>query len=156
MNDTPISTKIWIDADGCPVKDEVYRVAERYKLKVILVANKWMRHPDRDWITLEVVKDLFDAADDYIVENLVEKDIVITTDIELAARCLEKEARVISPRGNIFNEDSIGEALARRELASHLRDIGVMGGGPPPFEKSDRSLFLQKLDQVIQAIKRGK
>ena len=147
---------IYVDADGCPVKQEIYRVAQRYRLEVTLVANSWMRAPDEGWLQLVVVDDCFDAADDWIVEHVIENDIVISGDIPLAARCLEKGARVIAPRGRIFTEDAIGEALAKRELVSHLRDLGTITGGPAPFDRKDRSLFLQRLDQVIQALRRGK
>ena len=148
--------KIYVDADGCPVKQEVYRVAKRYGLKVTLVANSWMRVPYENWLELVVVDEQFDAADDWIVEHVTENDIVISGDIPLASRCLEKGARVLGPRGRAFTEQSIGDALAKRELFSHLRDLGTMGGGPPLFEKRDRSHFLQRLDQIIQAIRRGK
>ncbi len=148
--------QIYVDADGCPVKQEVYRVAERYGLKVTLVANSWMRHPDLDWLELVVTGDLFDAADDWIVEHVGENDIVICGDIPLADRCLKKGARVLSPTGKPFTEDDIGQALAMRELFSHLRDAGTMTGGPAPFENSDRSRFLQRLDEIIQAIRRKK
>ncbi len=149
-------SKIIIDADACPVKEEVYRVAVRYGLKVILVANSRMRVPDVDWLEQVIVKDHFDAADDWIVENISEVDIVIAGDIPLVSRCIAKGAMVISPRGRIFTEDSIGEALATRNLLSHLRDIGNITGGPEPFEKRDRSKFLHSLDKVIQAVRKGK
>lgn len=147
---------IYVDADGCPVKQEVYRVARRYELKVILVANKWIRCPHEDWLELVVVEEQFDATDDWIVEHASADDIVICGDIPLASRCLKKGARVLAPRGRVFTEDSIGGALATRELFSHLRDIGTVGGGPPPFDNQDRSAFLQRLDEIIQAIRRGK
>ncbi len=143
---------IFIDADACPVKDEVYRVAQRYSLAVTLVANSWMRVPQNKYIHLEVVSDGFDAADDWIAEQAERDDIVITADIPLAGRCLKKGARVLGPSGKPFTEDNIGSALATRELLSELRDLGEIGGGPPPFSKRDRSLFLQQLDQIINAI----
>ncbi len=145
---------IFVDADACPVKDEVYRVARRYGLSVRLVANQWMRVPGESEIELVVVDGDFDAADDWIVEHAGENDVVITADIPLAARCLEKGARVIGPKGREFKEDSIGDALATRELMSQLRDMGEVGQGPPPFEKKDRSRFLQQLDVVVQSIRR--
>jgi len=147
---------IYVDADGCPVKQEVYRVAARYGLRVILVANSWMRVPGDDRIELVLVGDQLDAADDWIVEHVEKNDIVITGDIPLAARCLERGARVLGLRGRAFTEDSIGEALASRELLSHLREIGAITGGPPAQEKRDRSRFLQSLDQIIQDVRRGK
>jgi uncharacterized protein YaiI (UPF0178 family) len=147
---------IYVDADGCPVKQEIYRVARRHGLKVILTANSGMQIPLDSRIELVVVDDGFDAADDWIVEHVVEHDIVITADIPLASRCIKKDARVLSPRGRVFTEDSIGEALANREIQSQLREAGFMTGGPAPFEKRDRSRLLQRLDEVIQAIRRGK
>ena len=146
---------VYIDADGCPVKDEVYRVADRYQLSVTLVANSWMRIPHDERIHLEVVPDKFDAADDWIVEHIEEGDIAITADIPLAARCLEKRARVIGLKGSEFTEDTIGEALATRELLSTLREAGTISGGPAPFQKRDRSRFLQRLDEVVQSIRRS-
>ncbi len=149
-------SEILVDADSCPVKQEVYRVAKRYGLKVTLVANSQMQIPSEGWLKLVVVSDQFDAADDWIVEYITKNDIVISGDIPLASRCLKKGARVLGPKGNIFTEASIGDALATRDLMSHLRDIGIMTGGPDPFEKRDRSRFLQSLDGIIQAIRNGK
>ena len=149
-------SEILIDADGCPVKQEVYRVARRYGLKVKVVANSQMHIPGEDWLELVVVSDRFNAADDWIVENITKNDIVISGDIPLASRCLKKGARVLGPKGHVFTEDSIGDALATRDLMSHLRDIGIMTGGPAPFKKRDRSRFLQSLDGIIQAIRNGK
>jgi uncharacterized protein len=146
---------IFVDADACPVKQEVYRVASRFRLEVTLVANSWMRVPDERWIALEVVKDGFDAADDWIVEHVQPDDIVITADITLAGRCIKKGARVISPNGNPFTEDNIGMAVATRDLMSELRNTGEIMGGPPPLRKRDRSRFLEQLDNVIQSIRRS-
>jgi uncharacterized protein YaiI (UPF0178 family) len=145
---------IYVDADGCPVKDQVYRVARRYGLKVILVANARMRVPDDQAIELVIVSDQFDAADDWIVEHIAKDDIVISADIPLAHRCIVQGARVLSPRGRMFTEHSIGVALATRDLMAHLRESGMVTGGPSPFTKRDRSQFLQHLDEVIQAIRR--
>ena len=147
---------IFVDADGCPVKQEVYRVADRYDLKVKLVANSWMRFPDNDRTELVLVPDGMDVADDWIAEHVSSDDIVITGDIPLAARCLQNGARVLDHRGRPFTDDSIGEALASRELMSQLRETGVVTGGPAPFGKRDRSRFLEGLDNMIQAIRRGK
>lgn len=147
---------IFIDADGCPVKPEVYRVARRYGLKVTLVSNSWMRTPHEDWIELVVVDGQPDAADDWIVEHVSERDIVISGDIPLASRCIEKNALALGPTGRAFTQDSIGEALASRDLMSQLRDLGTVTGGPAPFDKRDRSRFLQRLDETIQAVCRGK
>ena len=145
---------IFIDADACPVKKEVYRVANRYSLNVTLVANSWMRVPNERWIALEVVGDGLDTADDWIVEHVQPYDIVVTADIPLASRCLKEGARVIGPTGKPFTEDNIGQAVATRDLLSELREAGEITGGPPPLKKHDRSRFLQQLDEVIQAILR--
>jgi uncharacterized protein YaiI (UPF0178 family) len=145
---------IFVDADACPVKQEVYRVASRYQLDVTLVANSRMRIPNDPRITLEVVADSFDAADDWIVEHLQPHDIVVTTDIPLAGRCLKKSARAIGPTGKPFTENNIGETVAIRDLLSELRSAGEITGGPPPLKKRDRSRFLQQLDEVIQSIRR--
>ena len=145
---------IYVDADGCPVKQEVYRVATRYGLKVILVANSRMRVPDRDSVELVLVDDQLDAADNWIVEHAAENDIVVTGDIPLAHRCLKQGARVLGPRGRVFTEDSIGSALATRDLLAYLRELGESTGGPAPFERRDRSQFLQRLDEIVQAIRR--
>jgi len=146
--------RIFVDADACPVKQEVYRVASRYRLDVILVANSWMRVPNKGWISLEVVENGFDAVDDWIVEHVQPHDIVITADIPLASRCLKEGARVIGPTGKPFTENNIGQALATRDLLSELRGAGEITGGPPPLKKLDRSRFLQQLDEVIQSIPR--
>ena len=145
---------IYIDADGCPVKNEVYRVAARYGLRVILVANARMRVPDEDAIKLVLVDDQFNAADDWIAEHMSDGDIVITGDIPLADRCVKEGARVLGPRGRVNTEDSIGGALATRDLLSHLREAGAITGGPAPFQKRDRSQFLQRLDEIVQGIRR--
>lgn len=147
---------IFIDADACPVKQEVYRVAKRYGLSVTLVANSWMRTPEEPGIALEVVKDDFDAADDWIVDRSGPDDIVITADILLAGRCLQEGARVIGPTGKPFTEENIGAAIATRELLAELRVTGEVAGGPPPMDKRDRSRFLQQLDQEIQSIRRSR
>jgi len=145
---------IFVDADACPVKQEVYRVASRYGLEVKLVSNSWMRIPDERWITLEVVEDGPDVADDWIVEHVQTHDIVITADILLASRCLKKGAGVIGTTGKPFTEDNIGQAVATRDLLSELRGTGEIMGGPPPLTKRDRSRFLQQLDNMIQSIRR--
>jgi hypothetical protein len=147
-------TDIYIDADACPVKDEVYRVAQRYELKVVLVSNSWLRAPNEEWLELVVVGAELDDADTWIVEHVTEVDIVVSADILLAALCLEKGAGVLGPRGRPFTEDSIGGALATRELMSQLREMGEVSGGPPPFERRDSSQFLQALDQMIHAIRK--
>ncbi|WP_419660430.1 conserved uncharacterized protein, DUF188 [Desulfosarcina variabilis str. Montpellier] len=145
---------IFVDADACPVKNEVYRVAGRYGLKVTLVANNWMRTPKDSRITLQVVKDDFDAADDWIVEQVQAHDIVVTADILLAGRCLEKGALVLGTTGKPFTEDNIGDAIAVRDLLANLRGPGEQTGGPAPMTQRDRSRFLQKLDDMIQSVRR--
>lgn len=146
--------QIYVDADACPVKEEVYRVAGRYGLSVTLVANSRMRIPHGQQVTLQVVAGGLDAADDWIAEHVEAQDIVVTADILLASRCLKAGARVLGPTGKPFTEDNIGDAVATRELLSELRGAGEMTGGPPPLDKRDRSRFLQQLDEVIQAIRR--
>ena len=145
---------IFVDADACPVKQEVFRVAGRYGLDVTLVANSRMRIPDEEWIVLEVVGDGLDAADDWIAEHVGPHDIVVTADIPLARRCLQEGARVVGPTGRAFTEDNIGDAVATRDLLTDLRSAGEMTGGPPPIQKKDRSRFLQRLDEVIQSVRR--
>ena len=146
---------IYVDADACPVKQEVYRVARRYGLEVTLVANSWMRIPDERGLALEVVEDGFDAADDWIVEHVRPADVVVTADVPLASRCLKAGARVIGPTGRPFTDDNIGQAVATRDLLAGIRGAGEMTGGPPPITQRDRSRFLQQLDEVIQSIRRG-
>jgi len=147
-----------VDADSCPVKDEVYRVARRYELEVRVVSAGWLRLPEDSLIRLEVVPQSggLDAADDRIVEQLAAGDVVISDDILLAARCLEKGAHPLTPRGRELTPDSIGEAVATRELMAGLRETGAVTGGPAPFTKSDRSQFLQQLDQLVNRVRRRK
>ena len=147
-------TRIFVDADACPVKQEVYRVARRCDLEVILVANAWMRVPVDARIRLQLVEDGPDAADDWIVDQIQADDILITADIPLADRSLKKGAYVLGSTGKPFTDDNIGQALATRNLLSDLRDAGAVTGGPPPLQKRDRSRFLQGLDEIIQAIRR--
>ncbi len=141
--------QILVDADACPVKDEIYRVAERYDIKVLIVANSYMRFPRDQQIELVVVSADFDAADDYIAEQATANSIVITADILLADRCIKSSATVIGNSGKLFTEDSIGGAIATRAIMADLRAGGDAVGGPPPFSKTDRSRFLQALDQAI-------
>ncbi len=148
--------KIYIDADSCPVKQEINRVANRYGLKVILVANKAFNISEEEIIEIVVVDNGQDAVDDWITANVDKNDIVITADIPLASCIVKKGARILSPRGIFFNESSIGDTLATRDLMTHLRDIGLVTGGPPAFGKKDRSKFLQALDSLIQTIHNGK
>ncbi|NWJ41603.1 MAG: YaiI/YqxD family protein [Geothrix sp.] len=153
----PPASRIFVDADACPVKDEIFRVAQRYALKVLVVSNSMLRLPRHPLIEAVVVaKGQFDGADDWIVEQITDRDIAVTADIPLAARCLEKGARALDAKGKVYSPDSIGDALASRELMAHLRAMGEMGGGPPPFTARDRSTFLQRLDDLIQALRRAK
>ncbi len=149
-------TKIYIDADGCPVKDEVYKVAERYQLSVVLVANKPLNLPLNPLLKMVVVRGDFDAADDWIVENIQANDVVITGDILLAERCLKKSAKVLGHKGIEFTEDNIGSAVANRELMQNLRHMNEVRGGPAPMDKKSRSHFLGTLDQILQALKKNK
>ena len=145
---------IYIDADACPVKEEVYRVARRYAMPVAVVSRFPMRGPGEPLVRLVVEAD-FGAVDDWIAEQAGAGDIVITTDIPLAARCLEKSASVLSPKGHPFTEDDIGEALAIRGLMETLRQDGSVTGGPAPMATKDRSRFLAKLDETINAVRRA-
>lgn len=147
--------QIHVDADGCPVKQEVYRVAKRCGLAVNVVANKWMQTPDDPLVRMVVVTDGFDAADDWIVAHARARDVVVTADIPLAARCLAKDAAVIGPTGRRFTDRDIGGALASRSLSAHLRESGVITGGPAPFQDRDRSRFLQALDAAVQEGRRA-
>jgi hypothetical protein len=147
---------IFVDADACPVKEEVYRVAGRYGVPVVLVANSRMRMPEGGGVRLVLVAGgQLDSADDWIAERAGSEDIVVTTDIPLAARCVAAGARVIDPRGKAHTEDSVGDALATRNLMTHLREAGAVTGGPPPLGKRERSLFLQKLDEAVHQVRRG-
>ena len=149
--------RIFVDADACPVKDEIFRVAIRCGLKVLVVSNSPLRIPRNPLFEAVVVaKGQFDGADDWIVEQISNHDIAVTADIPLAARCLERGARALDSKGRVYSPESIGDALASRELMAHLRAMGEMGGGPPPFTARDRSTFLQRLDDLIQALRRIK
>ena len=147
---------LYIDGDGCPVKEEAYKVADRYQLKVTVVANKPMLVPSNNRTRMVVVRSgHLDAADDWIAEHVERNDIVVTADIPLADRCLKKGARVLGTKGEEFTEDGVCDAMATRELMQTLRQFGSMGGGPAPMDKKDRSRFLGKLDQIIQSLKRS-
>jgi len=149
------SIRIYVDADACPVKDEVFRVAKRYGLRVFVVSNGRIRVPDDPLVEMIVVTGHFDAADAWIAERITETDVAVTSDIPLASLCLARGARVVDPKGKVFTPESIGDALANRELMAYLRDSGSITGGPAPFEARDRSRFLQKLDDLVQAILRA-
>ncbi len=144
---------IFVDADACPVKQEIFRVAKRYDLNVILVSNSWMRTPESSWLELVVVDKGPDVVDDWIVEHVGSDDIVISGDIPLASRCLKNGAQVLGNTGRPFTEDNIGDVLSIRDLLHDLREQGTMIGGPRPFAKKDRSRFLQELDKMIVKIR---
>ncbi|HEX3147642.1 MAG TPA: YaiI/YqxD family protein [Gemmataceae bacterium] len=145
---------VFIDADACPVKDEVYRVAQRYELPVRVVANAPMRVPTGGLVEM-VVRPGFGTADDWIAEQATPGDIVITADIPLAARSLAKGARVLDPRGNAFTGNNIAEALAFREMAEERRRQGESSGGPSAMTPKDRSRFLSKLDETVHAVRKA-
>ncbi len=146
---------IYIDADACPVKAEVYRVAERYGLRVFVVSNSYINVPHDPRVERVVVSDGFDAADDWIVERAGPGDIVVTADIPLADRSLKKGAAAIGSTGIAFTTSSIGMAMASRELMSNLRAMGETTGGPKPMSQRDRSRFLSTLDETIQKLSRA-
>jgi len=150
-----VTTRIFIDADACPVKEEAYRVARRYGLKTYVVANAFIMVPRESLIERVVVEAGPDVADDWIAERAVGGDIVVTSDIPLASRCLKAGAAVLNPKGVAFTEASIGMALAGREIAEHLRSFGEITGGPKPFSPADRSKFLQALDEAVNRAKRA-
>lgn len=146
---------IWVDADACPVKDEVYRVALRHQVAVTIVSNSPIRVPAHPLIARTVVSDGFDAADDWIAERADTASVVVTADILLADRCLKQGATVIGPNGKPFTTSSIGSAIATRAIMADLRAGGDSIGGPPPFGKADRSRFLQSLDEALVRLKRA-
>lgn len=149
-------TEIFVDADACPVREEVYRVAGRLGLKVHVVSNgsRPIRPPGLPNVAMVLVPAGADAADDWIAERIGAADICITADIPLASRCLAKQARALAPNGKLWTGDNIGAALAGREIARHLREIGAASGGPPPLAKADRSRFLDALDAAARAAMR--
>jgi uncharacterized protein YaiI (UPF0178 family) len=149
-------TSIYVDGDACPVKNEIYRVAERYGLKVYVVSNSWLGVPRQPLIELVVVSDGFDAADNWIAERAASGDIVITADIPLADRSLKAGAAVIGNTGVPFTSASIGMAMANRELMSNLRAMGEVTGGPKAMSPRDRSRFLSAIDGAIQKLRRQK
>lgn len=145
---------ILVDADACPVKDEVYRVAERHVLRVAVVANRPIAVPKADWIVRVTVADGPDVVDDWIAARSRPGIIVVTADIPLASRCIKAGAGVIAPNGKVHNDASIGATLATRNLMDSLRSAGEITGGPPPFAPRDRSAFLSALDLAIRRLKR--
>lgn len=154
MNAAP-SIRIYVDADACPVKDEIYRVAQRHRLPVTIVANAPIAVPREPWIERVVVGSAPDAADDWIAERATSSDVVVTTDVPLAARCVKAGATTIAPNGRAFTTASIGMTLATRDLMTDLRSAGEVTSGPRAFSARDRSAFLSALDLAIVRIKRG-
>ncbi len=146
--------EICVDADACPVKDEIVRVATRHGLKIHMVSDGGIRPMQSPLVELVIVAQGADAADDWIAEHIHESDICITNDIPLAARCLQRGALVLKPNGEPFTENGIGMALANRELMQDLRESGIITGGPKPIGKSNRSEFLNRLETTVQAAKR--
>jgi len=146
---------ILVDADACPVKEEIYKVAFRHEVPVTIVSNSPIRVPQHPLIGRIVVSDSFDAADDWIAEQAAADTVVITADILLADRCLKAGARVLGSNGKPFTTSSIGAAIATRAIMADLRADGTAIGGPPPFSKTDRSRFLSALDEVLVKMKRG-
>lgn len=147
---------IYVDADACPVKDEIYRVAKRYAWRVVVVANTPLRVPTDPQIELVVCREVgLDIVDNWIFEHVGRGDIVVTADIPLAARCIEKHSRVIDVKGREFTRHDIGDTLAMRNLLDELRQTGVITGGPAPRSDKDRSRFLAKLDELIVAVRKA-
>src|SRR5262249_46664139 len=144
---------IYVDADACPVKEEVYRVARRYAVRVAVVANAALRVPDDQLIEL-VVRPGFGAADDWIAEQAVPGDVVVTADVPLAARVVGRGAVALDPKGRVLDADNVGEALGMRDLMEGLRQAGHATGGPAPMTPRDRSRFLSKLDELVSALRR--
>jgi len=150
-------TTIYVDGDACPVREEVFRVAMRLHLPVFVVSNgsRPIRPPNLPGVQMITVGEGADIADDWIAERIAPADVCVTSDIPLAARCLEKGARAVSNTGRAWTPDNIGSALAGREIGRHLREMGVTTGGPAPLTKADRSQFLNALDRAVQAALRG-
>jgi uncharacterized protein YaiI (UPF0178 family) len=151
-----VTLRILVDADACPVKDEIYKVAWRHAVPVSVVSNQRIRLPDHPLIERAIVSDAFDAADDWIAERAGPQTVVITADILLADRALKAGATVLGPTGKPFTTSSIGAAVATRAIMADLRAGGDSVGGPAPFAKADRSRFLQALDEALVRLKRGR
>ena len=147
---------IYVDADACPVKEEIIRVAGRHGLAVFMVSNTWLRMAEGPGVERVVVGEGADAADDWIAEHIDAGDVAVTSDIRLAARCLERGARVLDPAGKSFTEDSIGTQLAMRDLLAHLRDTGEIRGGARGRNRRDRERFLETLEKAVRSIPGGK
>lgn len=146
--------RVLVDADACPVKDEILRVAQRLEAEVVFVANRRMRLVETALVRQVVVSGGFDAADDWIAENAQAGDVVVTADIMLADRCLKREAQVLGPDGRAFTPANIGSAIAMRALNRDLRDMGAISGAGPAFARTDRSRFLQELDRILRRLQR--
>ena len=147
-----------MDADACPVREEVFRVAGRLGVKVTVVSNgsRPIRPPGLDFVRMVTVADGPDVADDYIAERIEAGDVCVTSDIPLASRCLARGAKALASNGRVWTGDNIGSALAGRAVSSHMRELGLMTGGPPPLSRTDRSKFLSALDTMLQASLREK
>ncbi len=156
MNEKPNPIRIYVDADACPVKDEIYRVAGRHRLPVIVVAVGFIRVPQDPLIERVAAGAGSDAADNWIAERAGKGDIVITADVPLASRCVKAGAEVIAPNGRPFSEESMGMTLAVRNLMHELRSAGEVTGGPRPFSPRDRSAFLSALDDTIRRLQRSR
>jgi len=155
MNEPSQAITVYVDADACPVKAEIYRVAERHRIKVFVVANSFLTVPNDPLVERVIVGSGFDAADNWIAERARRGAVVITADIPLAHRCVTAGADVIGPTGKPFTEASIGMALATRNLMEDLRAMGDITGGPKPFSAKDRSAFLSALDLAVVRLKRA-
>ena len=143
--------KIYVDADACPVKNEIERIATRHNLITYMVCNGGLRPSRNSLIKLVIVKKVSDAADNWIIDHIGKADICITNDIPLAEHCIKKGALVITPMGKTFTEDNIGTALATREVMQQIRELGQHSSGPPPFKKADRSKFLNLMEATVRS-----
>lgn len=152
---SPVPCRIYVDADACPVKSEVYKVAERHGVPVRVVSNSFLRLPPDPRLELVLVGEALDAADDWIAARAGPKDVVVTADVPLASRCVKAGACVIAPDGRLFTPESIGMALATRNLMTELREAGQVTGGPKAFSARDRSAFLSALHEAIERLKRA-
>lgn len=146
--------EIYVDADACPVKDEVLRVATRHQIGVFMVSDGGIRPSQNPLVKLIIVSQGADAADDWIADHIGKDDICVTNDIPLAARCLEKGGAALKPNGEAFTQNNIGQALANRELMQSLRETGAITGGPAPFKKADKSAFLSRLEVLVSTLLR--
>lgn len=155
--DTKMNMKIWVDADACPrvIKEIIFRASERLKVQVFLVANTGLMKHESLLVESIVVEDGFDAADDHIVHHATPQDLVITADIPLAARLVEKGCVAIDPRGEVYTEENVGERLSMRDLMMELRSGGLVQGGPAQFSRTDRQRFASSLDRLLTRMVRG-